>query len=240
MEFPTTLTLIGAISMNIYSKHNHPSGFYVYAYIRSKSSTTAGAGTPYYIGKGTGKRPWERHNKIPIPDDSHIVIIEQNLSLVGSLAIERRLIRWYGRKDLSTGILLNKTDGGDGSIGLLWSEEKRKEHSKKLIGKNLGRKLGPQSPELIQKRVQSLKGRIHSDESNEKRRMSMTGRKLGPQSSEHLAKRIGHVQSDETKRLKSVAMIGKVQPTAKCPHCGKTGGAANLKRYHFTNCKNKP
>jgi len=26
--------------------------FYVYAYVRSKDSTTAKAGTPYYIGKG--------------------------------------------------------------------------------------------------------------------------------------------------------------------------------------------
>jgi hypothetical protein len=27
----------------------------------------------------------------------------------------------------------------------------------------------------------------------------------------------------------------KVQIT--CPHCGKTGGAVNMKRYHFDNCK---
>lgn len=29
-------------------------------------------------------------------------------------------------------------------------------------------------------------------------------------------------------------------PKATCPHCGKTGGSSNMKRYHFDNCKSNP
>jgi len=31
--------------------------------------------------------------------------------------------------------------------------------------------------------------------------------------------------------------IGKSkQPDSTCPHCGETGGASNMKRWHFDNC----
>ena len=73
--------------------------FYVYAYIRSKDSTTAKAGTPYYIGKGTGRRAYVKHGHLSIPPNkANIIILENNLSNIGALAIERRLIQWWGKK----------------------------------------------------------------------------------------------------------------------------------------------
>lgn len=92
--------------------------FYVYAYLRNTDSNIASAGTPYYIGKGSEDRAYTKHKHVSIPKNkSLIVFLETNLTELGAFALERRMIRWYGRKDNNSGILLNRTDGGEGVTG---------------------------------------------------------------------------------------------------------------------------
>jgi hypothetical protein len=106
--------------------------YYVYAYLRKD-------GSPYYVGKGKNGREFQDHiwHKPPT-DRSRIVILENNLTELWALARERWYIRWYGRKDKVTGILINKTDGGDGAAGYSPPLEVRKKLSLSRLGEKNG------------------------------------------------------------------------------------------------------
>jgi hypothetical protein len=86
--------------------------FYVYAYLRDD-------GTPYYIGMGSKYRAYNKQHSVPVPKDKNkIVFLEKNLTITGAIALERRMIEWYGRKHINytnrpAGILRNQTPGGE-------------------------------------------------------------------------------------------------------------------------------
>lgn len=170
---------IGSTSMNIYNPKSPPLGFYVYVYIRSSDSVTGKAGTPYYIGKGSGTRANHRRRNTTVPKNvRNILILEQNLTEVGALALERRYIRWWGRKDLCTGILHNKTDGGDGTSGILKSSETKNKISQSVKNSLVVNPRQPWSGESNRKRSDTIKRKLlngeisynnHSKETNKKR-----------------------------------------------------------------------
>lgn len=51
------------------------------------------------------------------------------------------------------------------------------------------------------------------------------------------ASKVGSTASAETKAKMSATRTGMKYPIVTCPHCGKSGGAATMPRWHFANCK---
>jgi len=93
--------------------------YYVYAYLRPKDSKYGKVGTPYYVGKGKGKRAFDRYNnygRLP-KDKKNIVFLRCNLTEEEAFAAQKHFIQYYGRVDLGTGCLRNLTAGGEGSSG---------------------------------------------------------------------------------------------------------------------------
>lgn len=140
--------------------------FYVYLHIRKD-------GTPFYVGKGRGKRAfasskrergmhWKQiveaeFSQSYIPKEN-VVFLSTFLSEEDALNIEKYWIALFGRQDIHlSGVLVNKTDGGDGVSGyrhtteaihrikLCRSRQKKYVHTeetKKRISKSLTGKTG--------------------------------------------------------------------------------------------------
>lgn len=110
--------------------------FYVYVYRDPRPSKN---NQPVYVGKGTGDRDishWSRgsHNK---PFQDFIAHLKRR----GLIALCQRvfetkneqeaftkeveLIQLYGRRDLNTGTLFNRTDGGEGASGYIKSDTEK-------------------------------------------------------------------------------------------------------------------
>lgn len=107
--------------------------YYVYFYVRED-------GSPYYVGKGSGKRCKDRdsHFVKPNKNRTNIIIVKDNLSELRAFTLEKYYIREFGRKDLGTGILHNKTNGGEGTSGWIPTEEYKLNRSDKWTLKTPG------------------------------------------------------------------------------------------------------
>ena len=88
--------------------------YYTYAYLREDK-------TPYYIGKGKGNRIHKKRGKEvkPPKDKSRTIFLKQNLTEEEAFEHEIYMISIFGRKDLGTGILRNRSNGGEGSSGAI-------------------------------------------------------------------------------------------------------------------------
>lgn len=201
----------------IFSKENNPKGFYVYAYLREDDS-------PYYVGKGKGNRAWKKglREVKPPNNDSHIQIKSHNLTEDAAFELEKKLISQYGRKDIGTGILRNKSDGGDGNSGYKWTEQqkdKRRGENNPMYGR-----VGSLAPnykripkqESIEKWKETRKGYTTSDNTKQKLRESCKGINLGENNP-----------------------MANPKWKLTCPYCNKTMDKGNYTRYHGDKCKLK-
>jgi hypothetical protein len=102
--------------------------YYTYAYLRENR-------TPYYIGKGSNNRAYSDHKGyVFVPPIDRILILKYFNDENDAFKHEIYLINIFGRKDLGTGILWNRTDGGDGVSGAIFTQEMRDRMSQSRMG----------------------------------------------------------------------------------------------------------
>jgi len=172
--------------------------YYTYAYLREDK-------TPYYIGKGEGNRAFYKgKGQIKPPKDkTKIIFLKKNLTEEEAFKHETYLIAVLGRKDLGTGILRNRTNGGEGSSGAIKSLETRRKLSESHKGKKL-------SEETKRRIGSSIKGRVYSEETILKMRKAKKGKIMSEDAKRKMSeKKLGIKLKEEHKKNISKALKGK-------------------------------
>lgn len=102
--------------------------FVIYMYVREN-------GIPYYVGKGRPGRPYDKRGRpCSTPPKDRIIILYKEIDEKTAFQIERQLIHKHGREDLGTGVLKNRSDGGEGCSGAIYSKERKRKISESKLG----------------------------------------------------------------------------------------------------------
>jgi hypothetical protein len=186
-------------------------------------------GRPCYVGKGRGNR-WLVHARgshnshlanIYAKADGELPVRKVCEKISDKLATELEvfLIQEIGREKHG-GPLVNKTDGGEGTVG--FDAPKSAEHRKKIGLANMGRFVSEATCRLIS---QANKGRKRSPEAVERSAAGIRGRKRGAPSAETLLKMSvafkGKKHSEKTRLAMSAARKGKPKSESHALAIGK-------------------
>jgi hypothetical protein len=158
--------------------------FYTYLWLRED-------GTPYYVGKGHGRRAYtSRAHTVKRPKDDIRIQLQYWPDETTAFAFERYLIDFWGRKDLNAGCLRNLTDGGDkppSRKGVAWTIDEKtaiglrsvEVHSRPEVRKrrSLSLRKSWENPETRNKHILSLKAALALPESRAKK--SVIGKEVG-------------------------------------------------------------
>lgn len=131
-------------------------------------------GEVFYIGIGNLKRPYKKQNRsifwknVVEKCGYEIQVLKSDLSWEDAKELEIILISWYKRRDCCGGTLVNLTDGGEGTIGVVKSTET----IQKIINAKRGKYSGVNSPcygrkascETLKKMSESRRGIKWSEE----------------------------------------------------------------------------
>lgn len=179
--------------------------FYTYAHYRANETT------PFYIGKGSGQRAYatsgrsEYWNRVVKKHGLRVEILAWWDVESDAFEHERFLISCF--RDMGVK-LCNMTDGGDGTSGLVRSEEWKRSVAERMRVLKTGKK---DSEATRKKKSESAKGRPMSPEAIAKTAAFHRGRKRSPETLAKMSaalkgKGLGKVVSEETReKLRSNA-----------------------------------
>ena len=192
----------------------------------------------FYVGIGTSKRPHKKSGRsrwwrgVVNKYGYEVIILADDLSWNDACKKEIYLINYYGRRDSGKGTLVNMTDGGDGSKGVIISEETRAklsaahkgkkisdEHKAKLSAANTGKVMSEETRAKIgafnkgKKRSAEARAKMSAAQKGNK---SCLGRKLSKETKSKIsAAAKGRVVSAETRVRNAAANTGELSNTSK-------------------------
>jgi hypothetical protein len=157
---------------------------------------------PFYIGIGkTINRAYsikgrsKYWNNIVNKHGYEVEILFDNLTWEEACKKEKEFIALYGRHNVNKGLLCNLTDGGDGSLGYIPSQDallkisnasKGRIKTPEQIDKWKANMNFSKSKEVREKIRQSLLGKKHSEKRKENQRKAHLGKKLSEETKEKL------------------------------------------------------
>lgn len=206
-----------------------PRHFYVYV------ADHPVTGEPVYVGKGKNRR-FAQHNPAAL-NGKHVnryltniirkhgplefVVVRDGLSESEAFEAEMALIAQFGRVDIGTGTLSNRTNGGDGTCGYKhtpeWIAAARVQQKGRLVSAETRAKIGAATrgrkitSETRQRLSAAQKGKTKSPEAARKMAEAQRGRTYSPETIAWMsAAKMGTKQSSEHRANIGAALRGRV------------------------------